>query len=173
MATLGWHSMKMLAKQVACGHTNKQNVLSRSFWLRVPSRQGFPSANKSGKQWCTVGSIEFTRIFSFLVYESNIRFNAYHSAPNVTLPSSLTLPAVGHQRRQTKRTTNQRASSHHMWSRVQNILKVMYAVYPWRRHGMANSGALWYALNRILLSYTRKLNFTNVHVIQHARHADL
>ena len=48
---------------------------------------------------------------------------------------------------QTKRTTNQRASSHHMWSRVQNILKVMYAVYPWRRHGMANSGALWVALN--------------------------
>ena len=89
------HSVKIHEKVVPAGTQIPEMFCHvHTYWLE-PSWQGTPAANKSGKQWCTVGSIEFTRILCFLVYESNIRFNAYHSAPNVTLPSSLTRPAVG------------------------------------------------------------------------------
>ena len=120
---MGGTLVSHLIKVVPAGTQHQKCFVTFLHMYGGPSWQGHPAANKSGKQWCTVGSIEFTRILSFLAYESNIRFNAYHSAPYVTLPSSLTLPAVGTEQGQTKRTTNQRARSHHVASRVQNILK--------------------------------------------------
>ena len=63
-----------------------------------------------------------------------------------------------------------------MRSRVQNILKGMYAAYPLRRHGMANNGALWVAsglplilgseeISSIHVFDTRTLDFRDLHSI--------